>query len=161
VVVNPSPTVEQMPKDAAKPLKGVRILLAEDGPDNVRLICFHLRKAGAEMRVAENGKLAVEALTVDGTVDGELLDPPPVDLVLTDMQMPEMDGYSATRLLRAKGCLLPIVAITAHAMSGDAEKSLRAGCDAHATKPIDKHSLIDLCRRAASGELLRPDARAA
>ncbi len=131
-----------------KPLNGVRILLAEDGPDNQRLISFHLRKAGADVRTVDNGKLAVEALTVSGTLDGPLWMPTPVDLVLTDMQMPEMDGYAATRLLRVKGCDLPIVALTAHAMTGDMEKCLAAGCDAYATKPIDRAKLVSICSEA-------------
>jgi len=152
VVVMPESGVPARNKETTTPLQGLRILLAEDGPDNVRLISFHLRKAGADVRTVENGRQAVEALTIDGTLDGDLLTQPPVDLLLTDMQMPEMDGYSATRLLRAKGCTLPIIALTAHAMSGDEEKCLVAGCDAFATKPIDKASLIDVCRRAAAGE---------
>ncbi|MDX2117860.1 MAG: PAS domain S-box protein [Planctomycetota bacterium] len=152
VVVLPELDVAPKAKDAPLPLKGVRILLAEDGPDNVRLISFHLRKAGADVRTVENGRQAVEALTFDGTLDADLLETPPVDLVLTDMQMPEMDGYTATRLLRAKGCSLPIIALTAHAMSGDEEKCIAAGCDAFATKPIDKAALVDVCRRAAAGE---------
>lgn len=141
----------------AQPLVGVRILLAEDGPDNVRLIALYLRKAGAEVRVAENGKLAVEHLSVAGDVDGPLLDPSPVDLLLTDIQMPEMDGYTATRLLRAKGCTLPIVALTANAMSGDVDKCLSAGCDDYASKPIDRNTLIRTVLRnlkAVPGEAL-------
>jgi CheY-like chemotaxis protein len=68
----------------------MRILLAEDGPDNQRLIAHFLRKAGAEVCVVENGKLAVESLTVDNTLEGEFLTPLPFDLLVTDMQMPEM-----------------------------------------------------------------------
>ncbi|HET6333890.1 MAG TPA: CHASE domain-containing protein [Polyangiales bacterium] len=136
-----------------RPLEGVRILLAEDGKDNQRLISHHLRKAGAEVRIVDNGRLAVEALSADGTVAGALMASLPVDLILTDMQMPEMDGYLTTQVLREKGCTLPIVALTAHTMSGDAERCLAVGCDAYAAKPIDRLELIDLCRRASSGEL--------
>ncbi len=134
-------------KASKQPLKGMKILLAEDGPDNIRLISFHLRKAGAEVETVENGKLLIEQMTVDGTVDGELKDPPPCDVVLTDMQMPEMDGYEAARLLRDKGATLPIVALTAHAMSGDLKKCLDAGCSAYATKPIDRERLIRSVQR--------------
>lgn len=141
--------------DASKPpeaelvLAGMRILLAEDGPDNQRLIGHFLRKAGAEVIVVENGKLAVESLTIDNTLEGALLVPPLFDLCVTDMQMPEMDGYAATRLLRAKGSTLPIVALTANAMSSDMQRCLDAGCDDYATKPIDKHSLVQTCVRWA------------
>jgi PAS domain S-box-containing protein len=140
------------PTVTGKPLSGRRILLAEDGPDNVRLIRFHLEKAGATVTAVENGRLAVEKLTEDGTVDGALRSPPPFDLLLTDMQMPEMDGYAAVRLLRGKGCEMPVVALTAHAMVSDADKCRAAGCDAYATKPINRDDLLRVCgetRRAA------------
>ena len=141
------------PQAQIQRLDGIRILLAEDGPDNQRLISFHLRKLGADVRTVENGRLAVEALTFDGRLDSELMNPPMIDLVITDMQMPEMDGYSATRLLRAKGCTLPIVALTAHAMSGDKQKCIEAGCDSYASKPIDRAQLASACIDAIN---LRP-----
>ena len=138
-------------------LEGLRILLAEDGPDNQRLITFHLKRAGAEVRLAETGKQAVELLTVDGTTNGALLSPLPVDLVLMDMQMPELDGYDATRLLRSKGCMMPILALTAHAMSSDQHRCLEAGCDIWLTKPIERSQLLDACetwgRRQAKSPL--------
>ena len=109
--------------------------------DNQRLIGFQLRKAGANVTIVENGRLAVEALTVGGSLGGPCIEPPPFDVVLSDMQMPEMDGYAATRLLRSLGCRLPIIAVTAHAMNGDAERCLEAGCDAYATKPVDRDRL--------------------
>ena len=117
--------------------EGLRVLLAEDGIDNQRLISLILRKHGAKVDVADNGRVAVERLSEDGTIDGPLADPPPYDVVLMDMQMPEMDGYAATRHLRAKGCDLPIVALTAHAMSGERDKCIAAGCSDYLTKPID------------------------
>ena len=132
--------------DSAR-LAGIRILLAEDGPDNQRLISFYLRSAGATIKLCDNGQRALESLTVDGSPDGPLADPAPFDIVLTDMQMPVMDGYTATRALRSKGCALPIVALTANAMSGDAQRCLDAGCDAYASKPIDRTELVETCRR--------------
>ena len=129
------------PPVQARPLEGLRILFAEDGPDNQRLIGFQLRKAGANVTIVENGRLAVQALTVGGSLGGPCIEPPPFDVVLSDMQMPEMDGYAATRLLRSLGCRLPIIAVTAHAMNGDAERCLEAGCDAYATKPVDRERL--------------------
>jgi len=145
---NPVTVVEPTKAEASTTkLAGMRILLVEDGVDNRRLISFHLKKAGATVAFAENGKLAVESLTSDGTLEGPLLDPAPFDLIISDIQMPVMDGLTSTRLLREKGCKLPILALTAHAMSSDAEKSTTAGCNAHLTKPIDQRQLIDTCEK--------------
>ncbi len=127
-------------------LRGLKVLLVEDGIDNQRLISHHLRKAGAEVATAGNGLIALDTLTLPGTERKELLRPCQFDLVLMDMQMPELDGYSATRRLRAMGFTTPIVALTAHAMSGDREKCLAAGCDGYATKPINKAALLQTCR---------------
>jgi PAS domain S-box-containing protein len=131
-----------------RPLAGVRIFFAEDGPDNQRLIAFHLRKAGAEVRIFDNGLLALLALTAGGHANSPLAASPECDIVLTDMQMPEMDGYTLARALRSKGWSRPIIALTAHAMTGDAERCIDAGCDAYATKPIERQTLIDVCRSA-------------
>jgi PAS domain S-box-containing protein len=129
-------------------LSGQRIFLAEDGRDNQRLISLHLRKAGAIVTVFPNGLKALEALTADGTVGGPLALPGPCDILISDMQMPEMDGYTLSRMLRAKGFARPIVALTANAMAGDAEDCLAAGCDAYATKPIDRPRLVAVCHAA-------------
>ncbi len=113
-------------------LAGLRILLAEDGPDNQRLIGAILRKAGAEVEVADNGRIAVDRALGDQ-----------FDLILMDMQMPEVNGYQATRVLREQRVSVPIIALTAHAMSGDREKCLAAGCTGYVAKPISRRQLIE------------------
>ena len=123
--------------DAPLPsLAGLRVLLAEDAPDNQRLISAILARAGAMVEVANNGRLAAERILE------ELEARQPFDAVLMDIQMPEMDGYQATALVRDQGYRGPIIALTAHAMSGDREQCLGAGCTDYATKPIDKVALL-------------------
>jgi signal transduction histidine kinase/CheY-like chemotaxis protein len=132
-------------QSVAQPLSGARILLAEDGPDNQKLITFILQRAGAQVDLVENGKRLVERMTAAGAIDAPLCPDSPYDLILTDIQMPEMDGYEATRVLREKGCVLPIIALTAHAMSGEEQRGMSAGCNAYMTKPIDRRALIEAC----------------
>ncbi|MCA9167542.1 MAG: PAS domain-containing protein [Planctomycetales bacterium] len=137
------PRIEQSPAAmSATQLSGTRILFAEDGADNQRLISFILKKAGAEVTIVNNGEEAVRSLLVDGDLESEFLDPLPFDIVLMDMQMPVMDGYNASTLLRERGLRVPILALTAHAMGGEREKCLAAGCDDYATKPIDRQLLL-------------------
>ncbi len=135
--------VRHSPKAAAAtdPPLSCRILLAEDGPDNQKLISHILRKAGAEVQVVENGALAIQAATE------AVRNSAPFDIILMDMQMPVMDGYTATQKLRDAGYRRTIVALTAHASTGDREKCLDAGCDDFATKPIHRLGLIALLRR--------------
>ncbi len=118
-----------------------RILLVEDSPDSQRLLKHHLSRAGAIVTVAEDGRRAID--TAMAAVSGGS----PFDLIIMDMQMPEIDGYEATRRLRGMGYTGPIVALTAHSMDGEREKCLAAGCNDYASKPLDRAVLIDLCRR--------------
>ncbi len=113
-----------------------QILLVEDGEDNRRLISLTLKKSGFDVTHAENGEVGLQVALAARDV-GE-----PFDLILMDMQMPVMDGYEATRRLREEGCKVPIVALTAHAMKGDRERCLEAGCDDFATKPISRRDLL-------------------
>jgi len=127
-----------------------RILLAEDGLDNQRLLTLLLRKAGAEVDLAENGRVAVE-LALRAQDQGRAY-----DLILMDMQMPEVDGYQATAQLRAAGYASPIVALTAHAMAGDSDRCLQAGCDAYLSKPISKTLLLEQAGRYLRSERESP-----
>jgi CheY-like chemotaxis protein len=117
-------------------LAGIRILLADDARDNRKIVSWHLHRAGAVVDLAANGQIAVDmALAAWASGRGYAA-------VLMDMQMPELDGFAATRLLREKKFERPIIALTAHAMTGDREQCLAAGCDDYATKPIDPHDLV-------------------
>ena len=119
------------------------MLLAEDGPDNQRLIVALLRSAGAEVTVAVNGQIAVQ-LAVDALAQDR-----PYDVILMDMHMPVLDGYEATRRLRDQGYRGPIIALTACAMAADRRKCLDAGCDNYASKPIQRAELIQLIAQYA------------
>ncbi|MFU8830261.1 MAG: response regulator, partial [Phycisphaerales bacterium] len=114
------------------------VLLVEDGPDNQRLITHILRRSGLTVEVAENGLLGSDRAlaAARSTV--------PFDLVLMDMQMPVMDGYTATRRLRESGFETPIVALTANAMSEDRDRCLAAGCTEYVSKPVDVPALLGL-----------------
>ena len=124
------------------PLAGLRLLLAEDNPVNQQLARELLVLEGAEVDIAANGQLAVEQA---------LAASPPYDLVLMDIHMPLMDGLQATRKLRETlGPLeLPIVAMTANAMSEDQQACLDAGMNGHVAKPLDMDELIDVILQQA------------
>ncbi|QDU06093.1 Autoinducer 2 sensor kinase/phosphatase LuxQ [Gimesia chilikensis] len=124
--------------EAEFPLRGKHVLLAEDGPDNQKLISFILKKVGAEVSLAENGEEAYQA-AIKEMERGSLF-----DVILMDMQMPILDGYSATRKVRDVGYTGPIISLTANAMEGDREKCLAVGCNNHITKPIDRRQLVEM-----------------
>jgi signal transduction histidine kinase/ActR/RegA family two-component response regulator len=114
--------------------RSLSILVAEDNMVNQRLMRALLEKRGHRVTVAANGAVALAAWLKD-----------PFDCILMDIQMPEMDGYEATRRIRARepedGPHIPIIALTAHAMKGDREECLRAGLDAYISKPIETTAL--------------------
>jgi PAS domain S-box-containing protein len=113
-----------------------RVLVAEDGPDNQRLLRALLTKAGHTLEIVDNGQLALDAIA-QAREAGE-----PFDVVVMDMQMPVLDGYGAVRALRAQGDGVPVIACTAHAMAEERDKCLAAGCSDYTTKPIDRRDLL-------------------
>jgi PAS domain S-box-containing protein len=151
ILRDPSEAIQETAHDTRasteKDLAGLRILLAEDGYDNQELIRTVLCNAGAEVEIAENGCVAVNK------AEAEVF-----DVILMDMNMPEMDGYDATRLLRQRGYTRPILALTANAMSSDCERCLSAGCDDHLTKPIDRSRLIRTIAQRAGNRSACADA---
>jgi len=122
-------------------LPAARILLVEDGSTNRKLISLILRRAGAEVVPAENGAVGVE-LAMESTFDA----------ILMDMQMPVLDGYSATRKLRELGMRIPIIALTAHAMSSDEAKCRQAGCSGYLSKPVDANRLLRMLAEVIAPE---------
>jgi len=116
--------------------KRLRILLAEDNVVNQKLATRLLEKMGHSVSVAEDGKKALEAMAQGG-----------FDLVMMDVQMPVMDGFEATRMIRNQekgtGTHIPIVAMTAHAMKGDRERCLESGMDGYVSKPINMQELYE------------------
>ncbi len=126
-----------LPEPEKPVLQQVKVLLAEDNPVNQRLAIRILEKAGCEVTVAGTGKAAVENYQKQT-----------FDLILMDVQMPEMDGFEATAAIRSlereSGRHTPIIAMTAHAMKGDRERCLEAGMDNYLTKPIHKPALFKI-----------------
>jgi CheY-like chemotaxis protein len=131
---------EPLPKEQQLTLRG-RVLLAEDVPDVHEAVARVLRAMNLEVEIAENGRLACE-MAEKSTAEER-----PYDLILMDIQMPELNGYEATQRLRRIGWQGPIVALTAHAMLGDREKCLDAGCSDYMAKPITAAGLRDILAR--------------
>lgn len=147
--IDTRPLTRQRPQpgdgtDAGRPLLGLRVLLVEDGIDNQKLISRILTGAGAELQVVSNGKEAVECVAENERLRR------PFDLILMDMQMPVMDGYTASRELRQRGYLRPIVALTAHAMATDLDRCMAAGCSAFVSKPVSRNDLVSAVQAAIS-----------
>ena len=107
-----------------------KILVAEDNPSNQKLMTILLQKMGMDVTIADDGQIAIDKCQDES-----------FDLILMDMQMPNVNGYEATRTLRSRGVKTPIIAVTANAMMGDEEKCLEAGCDGYISKPIDRVKL--------------------
>jgi CheY-like chemotaxis protein len=110
-----------------------KILLVEDNEMNRDMLSRRLIRRGYEVILAEDGAAGLEAARTQRP-----------DLVLMDMSLPVMDGWEATRQLKASEDLrtIPVIALTAHAMAGDEEKALNAGCDAYETKPVELTRLL-------------------
>jgi PAS domain S-box-containing protein len=123
--------------EQSTPLRGARILLTEDNEINQQIAIELLEGAGATVTVASNGRLAVEIL-FNGT------EPAPFDVVLMDLQMPEMDGHQATAKIRGEQRFdsLPIIAMTAHATMEERQRCLASGMNDHISKPIDPENLF-------------------
>ncbi|MBW8015077.1 MAG: response regulator [Planctomycetes bacterium] len=127
---------EQTEEETLKPepahdiLFSGKIVVAEDDKGCQVLTGKLLKKLGFDIVFADNGKEAVEIILQES-----------FDLILMDIQMPYMTGFEATKVLREQGVTTPIIALTAHAMEGDKEKCLEAGCDGYLSKPIDKDEL--------------------
>jgi two-component system, sensor histidine kinase and response regulator len=128
----------QLPNPAPENRRRLNILLAEDNRINQVTAVGILKKHGHTVLVAANGRAAVDAVAAQAA--------DPFDLILMDVQMPQMDGYQATALIREEekqsGGHLPIIALTAHAMKGDREKCLLAGMDGYVTKPLNARELL-------------------
>ena len=135
-------------------LAGLRILLAEDNEINQQIAVELLQSQGVEVTVAPDGREAVAAVLHQETLPG-------FDLVLMDLQMPDMDGYEATAAIRQQNAALPIIAMTAHAMAEEREKCLNAGMNDHVAKPIDPHDLFTTISRwmpqERAGRALAPE----
>jgi len=127
--------------DTLTPPTAGNILVVEDEFANQQVILGILEETNLQTDLAKDGIEAIEKVT-SGTYD----------LIFIDMQMPNMNGYDATRALRAKGYTMPIIALTAYAMKGDQEKCLDAGCDAYLSKPVDANTLFETLHEYLSFE---------
>lgn len=139
-------------RDAPVSFPGAHVLVAEDNPVNQKLLAFMLEHLGIRVSLADDGRIAYEKLRAAS---------PPVDLVLMDCQMPEWDGFTATRAIRADEAAgpeprarLPILALTANAMAGIADSCRQAGMDDYLAKPLRQPELVAALRRWLPGHLV-------
>jgi PAS domain S-box-containing protein len=148
VLVSESKAGEAVPRDAPFELPALRFLLAEDSHFNQKLAIGLMTKHGHSITTANNGKEAIAALESDQ-----------FDVVLMDVEMPEMDGFEATAVIRTMelqtGEHLPIIAMTAHAMKGDRERCLEAGMDGYVSKPIHTQQLFEVVKSVLQDRSLR------
>ncbi len=144
---SPAAAVPEVPI-GSQPVRAARILLAEDNLVNQRVALGVLTRRGHQVTVASNGREAVEALQQQR-----------FDLILMDVQMPEMGGFEATAIIREReaksGERTRIVAMTAHAMTGDRERCLAAGMDGYLSKPIDQRLLFEVVEQGSAGIVAR------
>lgn len=120
-------------------LDGRTILIVEDGRDNQRLLSHHLTKAGCTVQLADDGQAGLDRIR-ESDASGKVF-----DLILMDMQMPVLDGYEATSILREDGVTTPIIGVTAYAQGEDRERCINAGCSEYLSKPVDRKSLLNMC----------------
>ena len=123
-------------------LDGRRVLLVDDSIDNQKLVSTLLLRAGAEVEIAPHGRAAIEAIALGRSLGGSQRE---FDVILLDMQMPELDGYATARELRASGYLGRIVALTGNAAEDDRGRCIAAGCDDYSVKPVVREKLLAIC----------------
>lgn len=160
--LDPAQMVEQVteshllgpPQPAAPPIQqtltGLKVLLAEDVPDNQELVRFFLASSGAIVDIVGNGAEALQRATESQ-----------YDIILMDIQMPVLDGYAATKQLREMGYQGSIVALTAHAMREDRQRCYDAGCDGYLSKPFSRDTLVEVVSRLSGQRETTPTQRQA
>ncbi|WP_442506078.1 response regulator [Novipirellula sp. SH528] len=116
-----------------------RILIVDDNDDNRDVLKRRLERRGFDVVTAAGGREGIDQAEADSP-----------DVILMDMNMPELDGWEATKLIRDKGITVPVIALTAHAMTGDRERAIEAGCTDYHTKPVEMEKLLLLIENLLS-----------
>lgn len=122
----------------------LKILLVEDNETNRDMLSRRLARRGYEVIIAVDGAEGLAMARAEAP-----------DLILMDMSLPVLDGWEATRQIKAAAntCAIPVIALTAHAMAGDREKALKAGCDEYETKPVEFQRLLSKIEALLNGKL--------